>query len=374
MIQKPTMKYRRLGTKEDGLDVSVIGLGCFAFAGDNETMGHLGKSMAALHANLWGPQDEKDTIEAVKAALDAGINLFDNAEMYGAGVAEEALGRALKASGYARNEYAIATKVSEAYLAPNLLREHLEQSLKRLQTDYVDIYQIHWHSRAALKTEKYPERPLTVEVPLEETLECLNQLRKEGKIKHIGVCNFGPEDIRRALKTGVPIVSNQISYSLLWRGIEKDLVPLCHENNIAILPWGGLLQGLLTGKYKTADEMPTGRARNRLFANTRPSQRHGEPGLEKEVFESLTKIQQICDKIPAPMNEVALSWLKDRKGVGSVLMGARTRDQVNRNLKCLELDLNEKIVKELDDVTDAIRVALGDNLDPYEGKEHSRIK
>jgi len=323
LIKNPNLKYRRLGSSD--LEVSVLGLGCFAFGGDHETMAHLGKELAKLHANVWGPQDEKDTFETVKAALDAGINYFDNAESYGGGHAEEAMGRALKASGYDRSEYAIATKVSEAYLSPELLREHLEQSLKRIGTDYIDVYQIHWHSRAALKSERYPDRPLTEEVPLETTLQALDQLRKEGKIRHIGVCNFGVQDLTRAINTGIPIVSNQISYSLLWRGIEDSVVPLCIKHNISILPWGPILQGLLAGKF-TPENIPEGRARSRLFANTRPAQRHGEPGLEKEVWEALKHIEEISKKVPASMSDTSLAWLLHKPGVTSLMMGSEVRD------------------------------------------------
>lgn len=110
-------------------------------------------------------------------------------------------------------------------------------------------------------------------------MAALDVLRKEGKIKHIGVCNFGCEDLAEALATGVPIVSNQICYSLLWRGIEGGVVDLCRANNIGILPWGPLTQGLLAGKFASADDVPPGRARTRLFSNKRPQQRHGEAGV-----------------------------------------------------------------------------------------------
>ena len=110
--------------------------------------------------------------------------------------------------------------MSESYLEPALLHEHLDASLARIGTDYIDLYQLHWASRAAVRTEKYPERPLEKEVPLEDTLGALREAQAMGKIKHIGVCNFGVVDLKRALATGTKIVSNQICYNLLWRGIE----------------------------------------------------------------------------------------------------------------------------------------------------------
>lgn len=158
------MARRRLGTSD--MEVSVIAMGCFAFGGDRKTGTHLGAEMTALHKGVWGDQSDEDTFATVKAALDAGVNLFDNAEMYGDGYAEEVLGRALRASGHARSSYYVATKVSESFLEPSLVKSHLDGSLRRMGLDYIDLYQLHWASRAAVKTEKYPERPLPREVPL----------------------------------------------------------------------------------------------------------------------------------------------------------------------------------------------------------------
>ena len=253
--------------------------------------------MPQLHNGVWGDQDDEDTFATVKAALDMGVNFFDNAEMYGDGYAEEVMGRALRASGYERSQYYVATKVSESYLEPSLLKEHLDASLARIGVDCIDLYQLHWASRAAVKTAKYPERPLPEEVPLEDTLATLEECKAAGKIKHIGVCNFGVSDLKRALATGTKIVSNQICYNLLWygkrfgggavlvyrdnqfaqtgsgqteetlrrkrgvfcrRGIEDEVVPFCIENNIAILPWSPMGQGLLTGKVLSADEVQPG--------------------------------------------------------------------------------------------------------------------
>ena len=141
--------------------------------------------MAKLHAGVWGDQDDADTFATVKAALDAGVNFFDNAEMYGDGYAETVMGRALKASGYKREDYVIATKVCETYLAPDLVEKQIDASLARMDCEYIDLYQIHWHSRAGLKTEKYPERPLSAEVPLKDTLLKLQEIQATGKIRHI---------------------------------------------------------------------------------------------------------------------------------------------------------------------------------------------
>ena len=139
--QKAATKMPRRPLGDSGIDVSTIALGCFAFGGDRKTGTHLGAQMTALHNGVWGEQSDEDTYATVKAALDAGINFFDNAEMYGDGYAEQAMGEALRRSGYARSEYVIATKVSESLLEPKLLRERLDGSLKRIGVKYIDLYQ-----------------------------------------------------------------------------------------------------------------------------------------------------------------------------------------------------------------------------------------
>ena len=359
------------------MDVSAIALGCFAFGGDRTTGSHLGGTFAKLHDGLWGEQPEADTFATVKAALDAGVNLLDNAEMYGGGYAEEVTGRALKASGYARDSYYIATKVSESNLAPELVREHCEASIARMDCGYIDLYQLHWHSAAALRTEKYPDRPLAEVVPMEETFTALASLQAEGKIRHVGVCNFGVSDLRRAIATGVQVVSNQISYNLLWRGIEHEVVAFCREHDIQILPWGPMAQGLLCGKFATADDVPPARQRSRLFCGrgpgARPQQRHGEPGCEAQVFAALEKFKCIAASVDASMANIALAWVRQQPGVASTLMGARTPEQLARNLQSLQLELTPKVLGLLSDAGEDVKLTLGANLDPYESEDSTRI-
>jgi aryl-alcohol dehydrogenase-like predicted oxidoreductase len=264
-------------------------------------------------------------------------------------------------------------KVSEAYLEPSLLRTHLDASLARTGLEYIDLYQLHWASRAALKTGKYPDRPVLEEVPLEATLAALDECRSAGKIRHIGVCNFGIEDLQRAVATGVPIASNQVCYHLLWRGIEDEVVAFCQAHNIAILPWSPMGQGLLTGKYATADDVPAGRQRTRLFSSARPQQRHGEVGLEAETFEALKKFNWIAAQLGEPVANVSLAWAREKPGVTSLLMGARNPDQLRRNLESLRLTLAPEVVGLLDDAGAEVKSKLGANLDPYEGADSTRI-
>lgn len=270
---------------------------------------------------------------------------------YGDGYSEDVLGRALEAcaADFPRSSYFIASKVSESHLSPALLRTALEASLARLRTPYIDLYQIHWHSRAAVRSSKYPERPLAEEVPLRETLLMLQQLQQEGLIRHIGVCNFGPRDLQHALDTGVTIVSNQICYNLLWRGCElAGLLKMCQDNRISVLAWSPLQQGLLTGKFARADDVPSGRARTRLFSRDRPCQRHGEDGQEVEVFAAIAALQAAVSEhntqhalgaghldssastsiAPVTLAAASLAWALKHPAVTCVLVGARDAAQV----------------------------------------------
>lgn len=202
----------------------------------------------------------------------------------------------------------------------------------------------------------------------------LAKLKAEGKIKHIAVCNFGMEDIKQLFEIGVPIISNQLCYGLLWRGVERGIVQLCEDNGIAIIPWGSLGQGLLCGKFATADDVPAGRARSRIFSSNRPQQRHGEAGLEEEVWVAIDKIRQIAKKADVPMVQLSLAWVMQRQNVGTVLMGARNQRQLESNLAALNVTLSKEILKELDEATREVMEGLGDNLDCYETAANSRIR
>src|SRR5262249_19670538 len=147
------------------------------------------------------------------------------------------------------------------------------------------------------------------------------KLVKSGKVRVLGVCNFGPGDLSDALRAQ-RIESNQLVYSLLSRAVEYDVRPMCVENGIGLLCYSPLAQGLLTGRFGSADEVPRERARTRHFAGTRPQARHGESGCEVETFKAIDEIRQICEEIDRPMSDVALAWLLHQPAVASVLAGA----------------------------------------------------
>jgi len=312
-------------------------MGCWALAGDA----------------TWGPQDLAESVATVHAALDAGVNLFDTAEGYGGGDSESALGQALLGR---RHEAVIATKVGRASLSADEVRRACEASLQRLRTDYVDLYQIHWPSRS---------------VPLSETMEALERLREQGKVRAIGVCNFGLQDLSDLTAAGHS-ETNQLPYSLLWRAIEFELQQRCADQGIGILCYSALAQGLLTGKFTSAAEVPDGRARTRLFSGERPESRHGQAGCEAEVFAAIDQIRRICDEIGRPMANVALAWLLYQPGVTSAIAGARRPDQIRQTAQAADLALAPEILNRLTEATEEVKRIIGPNPDMWQSSSRFR--
>ena len=331
------MELRQLG--RSSLKVSPIGVGFWGIVG----------------GDYWGAQDESDTINAAHAALDAGINLFDTAEGYGNGYSEEMLGRSLKGR---RGEAIIATKVSELNLAPDDLRAACERSLKRLDTDVIDLYQAHWPNR---------------DVPFEDSMAALLDLQAQGKIRVIGVSNFGKQDMPDMLQLG-RYEANQLPYSLLWRALEYDIQAQCVEHDISILPYSPLNQALLTGRYRHADEMPYQRTRTRHFRGDRRDSRHGAPGFEAETFAAVAALREICADIGQQMVHVALAWLLHKPAVTSVLAGARNPQQVESNLIAGSLSLSEETMGRLDAATDELKRELGPDPDMWLVGNDSRYR
>jgi myo-inositol catabolism protein IolS len=331
------MKVGLLG--KTGVKISAMGLGCWAFAG----------------GSYWGNQEEQDSINTIMAAMEAGINFFDTAEMYGDGKSEEVVGKALQNH---RDKVVIATKAASASLSAEKLIEACEKSLKRLKTDYIDLYQIHWPNRA---------------VPFEETAKALEQLLQQGKVRALGVCNFGAQDIEN-IKKVANIITDQLPYSLLWRAIEDEIVPQCIKSDTGILCYSPLSQGLLTGKYKSPDEVPLGITGTRFYSHERSNARHGEPGLETETFDAISRIRKICKNTGESMGNITIAWLLQQKGVASVLVGARVPNQLRENIKAADIVLSVDILKELSAATDELKRKVGNNPDMWEGSPKSRFQ
>jgi len=329
------MQYRQLG--DTGIEVSIITLGCWSLIGDDN----------------WGQQSKNDSLAAIDTALEAGINFVDTAPIYGNGESEVLLGEALQGR---RDSVVIADKVLGTLSRDRIVTE-CELSLSRLRTDRIDLYQVHW-----------PDR----DTPFDETFSALDTLVKQGKIRAYGVSNFGPQDLDAALRTGARPVTNQMPYSLLWRGIEHELIPRCLKGSVGLLSYSSLMQGLLTGKFHSADEVPAGRARTRHFSATRAQTRHGESGAEEETFAAIDAIRSACAERNLCMTQVTLAWTAAREGVTSVIAGARNTDQVLTNAAAGERKLGPEIRDLLDTASNGLKQTFGTNLDPWQSD--SRIR
>jgi len=290
------MEYRRLGKSD--LEVSVVSFGCW----------QAGRSG-------WTDVDDDISIKAMGTAFDLGINLFDTAEVYGDGHSEEVLGKALKGI---RDRVLIATKVFSNHLKAEDVRKALEGSLRRLKTDYVDLYQIHWPND---------------KVPLEETMGALVALQQEGKIRSIGVSNFNVAQMEEASRYG-RIDSLQPPYSLFWRHIEKDILPYCAANQIGVIAYSPLAQGLLTGKFNRDNrpQKPDVRAHNVLF--------QGE--VYEHCLEAVEEIRKIAQAHHQTVGNAAINWLLAQKGMTSAIIGARTPEQVKENVGASGWSLSEE--------------------------------
>lgn len=330
------MKYKRLAKTE--IDVSVVCFGCWGVIGGFN----------------WGAQDEQDSIAALHTAYEAGINFYDSAEGYGNGQSEQLLTRAL---GHVREKIVIATKVSPTHFAEVDLRAACEQSLKNLATDYIDLYQLHWPNH---------------DLPIEPTLRTLELLKREGKIRAYGVSNFGVGDLGDAVHTQSTISSNQLAYSLLFRAIEYEVLPLCISTDLSVLTYSSLMQGLLSGRYNSAGDVQPDRARTRHYSSQRSFARHGEDGQEQTTFEVVAAIRQLAVEIGIPMADLSLAWLMAQPGVTSVIAGARNREQATGIARAADLTLDNDTVLRLTALTATLKEKLGRNPDMWQGISRMR--
>jgi len=299
-------------------------------------------------AGAFGKQEEKDSIEALQAAFEAGINFFDTAEGYGNGYSEQLLAKAL---GNKRKDIIISSKVSRENMKKKDILEACDRSLKNLQTDYLDMYLLHW--------------PVD-DVSIQERIEALKELQAAGKIRYFGVSNFGTQDLSEVLQE-TPISTNQVAYHLFHRAIEFEVLPTCIENNIPIMCYSSLMQGLLAGKYKALDEFPENRARTSLFdSRTHSLSRHGGHGAEKEGQEALNRIWEITNGSNYSMEELAVGWLKAQQGVGGIIVGTRNAEQSKALKKLLEVKLDQNLISELTLATEKVKATLGPNIDMWD--------
>ncbi|MBD2386601.1 aldo/keto reductase [Cylindrospermum sp. FACHB-282] len=287
---------------------------------------------------MWVGIEDADSIKTIRAAYEAGITTIDTAEVYGEGHSEQIVAEAL-ADVRDRVEY--ATKVFANHLKYDQVIEACERSLKNLKTDYIDLYQIHWPS-GNFHSEI---------VPIEESMSALNHLKEQGKIRAIGVSNFSGVQLAEAARYG-RIDSLQPPYSLFWRKVEKDAMPYCIENNISILAYSPLAQGLLTGKFAPGHKFDPedNRAKNKLF--------QGE-NFER-AQQALEKLRPIADRHNCTLAQLAIAWLIAQP-LTNAIAGARYPEQATANAQSAEVKLSAAEVAQIDAIGRIVTDHLDDN-------------
>jgi len=287
---------------------------------------------------MWVGIDDQQTTKAIRAAFEAGITTFDTAEAYGKGHSEQILA---SATSDIRHQVIYATKVFANHLKYDQVLESCHRSLKNLQTDYIDLYQIHWPSGSfGLK-----------EVPIGETMGALNDLKKQGKIRSIGVSNFSRLQMQEALNYG-RIDSLQPPYSLFWRHVEKDAMSFCVENEITILAYSPMAQGLLTGKFGPDHRFEKGdiRAKNKLF----------EAQTYARVQEALAKLRPLAEQRGITLGQLALGWVTSHPGTCAIA-GARNAEQAGENAQAGAISLSDEELAQLDEIGRGVTDYIGED-------------
>lgn len=316
------MQTRKLGYSE--LHLTTIGLGTWAMGGGDWKFG-------------WGPQDDMASVKAIHAALDLGINWIDTAAIYGHGHAEEVVGRAIKGI---RDEVIIATKCGRVWegnsreigksLRTESIKREVEASLKRLDIETIDLYQIHW-----------PEP----DEEIEEGWAAMAQLVKEGKVRYAGVSNFNLEQLKRAQAIH-PITSLQPPYSMFRREIEEEIMPYCNTNKIGIIAYSPMQAGLLTGKFtkERAMALPDSdwRSKHPFFS---------EPQLSVNL-ETIKRLNQIAIEENISLSQLSLAWVLRNKEMTSAIVGARNPEQIEETAKASELKLTGTNIEAIEKILD----------------------
>jgi aryl-alcohol dehydrogenase-like predicted oxidoreductase len=287
---------------------------------------------------VWLGIDDKETTKAIRTAFEAGITTFDTAEAYGKGHSERILA---SATSDIRDKLIYATKVLPNHLTYDQVLVACHRSLKNLQTDYIDLYQIHWPSGSFGFDE----------VPIGETMGALNALKAQGKIRSIGVSNFSQRQLQEAAAYG-RIDSLQPPYSLFWRQVEKDAMSFCAKNKITILAYSPMAQGLLTGKFGPNHQFAKGdiRAKNKLF----------QPDMYARVQEALARLRPMAEAKGVKLGQLALAWVTSHP-VTCAIAGARNPDQASENAKAGDLFLTAEEMSEIEEAGRRVTDYLDDN-------------
>ncbi|MFD5319891.1 aldo/keto reductase family protein [Streptomyces sp. NPDC127098] len=323
---------------------------------------HLGRSgllISEIAYGNWlthGSQVEEEAATAcVRAALDAGITTFDTADVYAETRAESVLGRALK--GERREGLEIFTKVywptgpgrNDRGLSRKHIMESINNSLRRLQTDYVDLYQAHRYDRFT---------------PLEETMSAFADVVHSGKAHYIGVSEWPAEQIRRAhalaTELRIPLVSSQPQYSMLWRVIEGDVIPTSEELGLGQIVWSPIAQGVLTGKYLPGQQPPEGSRATDTKGGANMISRF----LRDEVLEAVQRLRPLADEAGLSLAQLAVAWVLQNPNVSAAIVGASRPEQVGENAKAAGVKLDADLLKRIDEVI--LPVAETDRIKAYQ--------
>jgi aryl-alcohol dehydrogenase-like predicted oxidoreductase len=288
--------------------------------------------------DMWVGIDDTESTQAIKAAYDAGITTFDTAEVYGNGHSERIVGKALYD---VRDKVVIATKVFSNHLQYKQVIDACHGSLKNLNTDYIDLYQIHWP----------PGSFGSKNVSLEETMRAMTDLKAQGKIRAIGVSNFSRSQIEDAATYG-RIDSLQPPYSLFWRKVEADAMPYCRQNNITLLAYSSMAQGLLTGKFGPDHRFAKGdhRFKNKLF----------QPENYARVQKALERLRPIAAANHITLGQLALAWVISQPGTCAIA-GARNSEQAVQNAAAGNVRLSEEDLAAIDDIGKMVTDPLDDD-------------
>lgn len=352
MAQLNSSPSRRLCGTSD-LMLPVLGIGCWAFGG----------------GDYWGPQRQADVDAVVRHAVSEGCGFFDTAESYNDGASESSLGAALR--GLQREQFIVATKVSPGNTEPATLVAHCEASLRRLQLDHIDLYMVHWPITAHSIQHFRGANQAVPDVPA--AFAALERLRQSGKIRHIGVSNFGRRQLTEAVATGVPIVVNELPYNLLSRAIERDILPFCRGRGVGVLGYMTLLQGALSDRHARLSDLPEWRRRTRHFDSRKtPLSRHGGPGFEAETMSALEGIRAVARRLGLTTSELALKWACAGEGITSALCGARDVGSLQANIRAVMEPIDAAILAELNRITEPLAQALGPSFDYYESAANNR--
>jgi len=313
------MEYKQLG--ETDLKLSTVVFGAWAAGGW-----------------MWGGSEPKAAIEAIKASYDAGVTSIDTAPAYGQGLSEEIVGEAIK--GISRNKVQILTKYGlrwdvkkgefyfnskdnsgkpidmYRYAGKESVIKECDDSLRRLKTDYIDLYQIHWSDKTT---------------PIEETMEVVSLLIQQGKVRHAGVCNFTAEKMLEAEKF-IKLASNQLPYSMIKRNIEKDTIPYCIEHKKGVLAYSPLQRGLLTGKFSPGYSFNDG--------DTRAGDKFYTPENIMRVNACLGALTPLTEEKNISLTQLVIAWTLQQPGITAALVGARNAEQALHNAKGAQVKLS----------------------------------